>query len=82
LFAIATVAEAADEVVLEIIILVIRLTVPVAGVSPVNAVVPLYVHAVFADVVLGVTYAVLPNILPTFTMFGFAIIYSLKSKNH
>ena len=82
LFDIATVAEAADAVELETTILVIRLTVLAAGVRPVNAVVPLYVHDVFAVLLLGVTYAVFPYMLAKFAMLGFAIFYSLKSEDH
>ena len=60
LFEIATVALTAEPVVFDTTILVTRLTVLAAGVSPVSAVVPLYVQLVVALVPEGVTYATLP----------------------
>jgi hypothetical protein len=50
-----TVASAADVVVLAATILVMRFTVPLAGVKPVSAVVPLCVQLVVAEVVDGIT---------------------------
>jgi hypothetical protein len=55
LLAIATVAVAALEVVLDTTIPVTRLTVFAAGVKPVSEVVPLCVHEVVAEVVEGIT---------------------------
>jgi hypothetical protein len=60
LFDIATVALATDAVELTTTILFSLFTEPTAGVSPVNAVEPLYVHDVFTDVLPGVMYAVFP----------------------
>ena len=51
----ATVAVAALAVVLLTTIEVTRFTVLTAGVRPVSAVVPLYVHEVVAEVVEGIT---------------------------
>jgi hypothetical protein len=78
LFEISTVIVAAEPVTFEAIKALILLTVPAAGVSPVSAVVPSYVHAVDTVIAEGATYAVCPRIVPTFTKFGFAMFASYR----
>jgi hypothetical protein len=64
--------------------LLILFTVPDAGVRPGNETVPLvlgsaYVHVATAVATVGAMYAVVPLMVVTLTILGFAMIYLLHA---